>query len=65
MLEFVAKTPADQETSDIWANLDPSANLADFVCAFEDGDGMAGFRKTVGSGETAETTADNDNVDGK
>ena len=65
LLEFVAEAPSDQETGDVWADLDASANLADGGGALEDGDGVAGFCESVGGRETAEATANDDDADGQ
>jgi hypothetical protein len=65
LFEIVTETPSDQETADVWADLDASANLADSGGALEDGDGVACFCETVGGREAAEAAADDDDVDGK
>jgi hypothetical protein len=65
LFKFVAETPSDQETADVWADLNASANLADGGCALEDGDGVACFCETVSGGEAAEAAADDDDVDRK
>ena len=63
LFEFVTEAPSDQETADVRADLNASANLADGGGALEDGDGVASFCETVGGRETAEATANDDDVD--
>lgn len=63
LLEFVTKTPSDQESGEVGADLNACANLADDGGALEDGNIVARFCETVGSREAAEATTDDDDVD--
>lgn len=65
MLQLLSKTPSDQEPGNVWTDLDASADLSDGGGALEDGDRVACFCETVGSGETAEATTDDNDVDGE
>jgi len=49
LFQFVTEAPSDQETGEVWADLDASANLTDGGGTLEDGDGMTCVCETVGS----------------
>lgn len=63
LVELVTETPSDQESGEVWADLDACANLADVEGAFEDGDLVTRFCETVGSREAAKTATDDDDMD--
>lgn len=62
LLQRLAKPPADQQSRQIGANLDTSADFANSWSIFQDSDSVSGFGECVGGSEATETASDDGDV---
>ena len=62
-LKHLSKTPAPQQPTDIWRHLYPSTDLANGRGVLEDGDTVPCMPEGDGGGESAQATANDEDVE--